>query len=118
MEKESPFSEDEFNKVLDQEFSIFKDGEKYDFVTDMKDAFKNSLRKPTSIKIFETIPEHVFWDIKKPLIGEQNKIHNPYNPFRKYPYESFFDMRDNDEYMQRRTHKDNIRDNISYFRRY
>ena len=84
----------------------------------MKDAFRNSLSKSASQKIFETIPEHTFWDIKKPLVGEEEKPMNPYNSFRKYPYDSFFDMRDYEEYMDRRTKKENLRDNISTFRKY
>lgn len=66
MEEISPFSLDEFNDVLDKEFSVFKDGQKYSYIQDMKDAFKTGLAKSTSEKIFDTIPEHVFWDIKTP----------------------------------------------------
>ena len=43
MEKNAPFTEDEFTDVLDKEFSVFKNGEKYDYVKDMKDAFSDSL---------------------------------------------------------------------------
>jgi hypothetical protein len=39
IEKASLFDTDEFNKVLDSQFSVFKDGEKYDYVKDMKSAF-------------------------------------------------------------------------------
>jgi len=39
LEKSSIFSTDEFNRVLDQEFSVFKNGEKYSYVKDMKSAF-------------------------------------------------------------------------------
>lgn len=66
MEKNAPFSEDEFVDVLDQEFSVFKNGEKYDFVKDIRDAFSDSLQKPTVDKILDTIPDHAFWDIKTP----------------------------------------------------
>ena len=66
LHKLSPYSVDEFNELLDKEFSVFKQGEKYDYVKDMKDAYRESLSKTTAQKIFETIPDHVFWDIKKP----------------------------------------------------
>lgn len=39
METESPFSLDEFNEMLDKELSIFKEGEKYDYVKDIKHAY-------------------------------------------------------------------------------
>jgi hypothetical protein len=39
LEKSATFDIDEFNRVLDQEFSIFKEGEKYSFVKDIKNAF-------------------------------------------------------------------------------
>lgn len=70
MEQNSPFTADEFNQILDQELSVFKDGEKYDYVKDLKDAFKEGLSKPAAEKIFDTIPEHVFWDIKVPQVKD------------------------------------------------
>jgi len=39
MEANSTLDLDEFNAVLDREFSVFKDGQKHDYITDMKDAF-------------------------------------------------------------------------------
>jgi len=66
----------------------------------------------------ETIPDHVFWDIKKPLIKEDTKLTNPYNPFRKYPFSSFFELRDYEEYMDRRKKKDNLADGVSLHKRY
>jgi hypothetical protein len=32
----------------------------------MKEAFSDSLQKPTVDKILDTIPDHAFWDIKTP----------------------------------------------------
>lgn len=120
MEKNSPFQVDEFNKVLDANFSVFKNGDKYDFVRDMKDAFAGGIKKTAAEKIFDTIPDHVFWDIKVPKnmgISQQYYM-NPYNSFRKYPVESFFDAQATEEYMDRRTKKNNLRDGVSTYRRY
>ena len=118
MEQNSPFKEDEFNDVLDKEFSVFKDGEKYDFVKDMRDAFASSLEKPAAEKILDTIPDHAFWDIKTPQRADPQRFMNPYNSFRKYHISSFFDSREYEEYMDRRTRKPNLRDSISTHRRY
>lgn len=118
MEEISPFSLDEFNDVLDKEFSVFKDGQKYSYIKDMKDAFKTGLAKSTSEKIFDTIPEHVFWDIKTPQIQDEQRFMNPYNSFRKYHVQSFFDAREYEHYMNRRTKKNNIDDAVSTYRRY
>ena len=74
MEKASPFSEDEFNAILDKEFSVFKNGEEYDYVKDMRDAFATSLERPVAERILDTIPEHVFWDIKTPRIADPQKF--------------------------------------------
>lgn len=82
MEANSPFTVDEFNEVLLNEFSVFKDGEKYSFVKDMKDAFQESLRKPAAERILDTIPEYVFWDIKTPQVEDPKRFMNPYNSFR------------------------------------
>ena len=118
MEQNSPFKEEEFTDVLDQEFSVFKNGDKYDFVKDMRDAFAQGLEKPASEKILDTIPEHAFWDIKTPQKADPQRFMNPYNSFRKYHVSSFFDSREYEEYMDRRTRKQNLRDNISTYRRY
>jgi hypothetical protein len=118
MENNSPFNADEFNEILDKEFSVFKDGEKYEFVKDLKDAFKNGLEKTTNDKILDTIPEYVFWDIKTPTVRDPQRFMNPYNPFRQYHVSSFFDSREYEEFMDRRTRKTNQNDGVSTRRRY
>lgn len=70
MEKDTPYTSEEFDDVLDKELSVFLKGQKYDYVKDIKDAFKDSLSKSAADKIFDTIPDHVFWDIKKPLVAD------------------------------------------------
>lgn len=114
----SPFSVEEFDTVLDKEFSVFKNGEKYDFVRDLKDAFSAGLERSAAEKIFDTIPEHAFWDIKTPVRADPQRFMNPYNSFRKYHVSSFFDSREYEEYMDRRTIKNNLRDGVSTYRRY
>ena len=70
-------------------------------------------------KILDTIPEHVFWDIKKPLNQKKDLVvTNRYNPFRGREYESFFEMRDQEDYQERMETKRNINDSVSMFRRY
>lgn len=118
MEVLTPFTLDEFNDILDKELSVFKEGQKYSYVKDLKEAFSSGLQKTAAEKIFDTIPEHVFWDIKTPQTGEENKIMNNYNPFRKYHTTSFFDAREYEEYMDRRTKKQNLVDGVSTYRRY
>ena len=114
----SPFSLDEFNEVLDKEFSVFKTGEKYDFVKDIKEAFSKDLERPAAEKILDTIPDHAFWDIKTPNTQDPQRFMNPYNSFRKYHVSTFFDSREYEHYMQRRTHKKNLDDGVSTRRRY
>ena len=65
--KNTPFKIEEFHKVLDKELAVFKDGEKYNYTKDLKEAYKNTLKSSLEERIFSTIPDHVFWDIKKPL---------------------------------------------------
>lgn len=118
MEELSPFTEAEFHDILDKELSVFKKGEKYDYVKDIRNAFSSGLQKPTAQKILETIPDHAFWDIKVPRNAEAEELMNPYNPFRKYPVSSFFDIVEYQTYMDRRTRKNNIADGVSTYRRY
>ncbi len=43
LERSAPKTLDEFNDIMDKEFSIFKEGEKYDFVKDLKNAYEDGL---------------------------------------------------------------------------
>lgn len=118
LEANSPFNLDEFEKVLDRELSVFKNGQKYDFVQDLRQAYAGSLARPSADRILDTIPEHAFWDIKTPLIADKQKFINPYNPFREYHTQSFFDAREYEQYMANRTKKENRVDGVSTRRRY
>jgi hypothetical protein len=51
--------------VFNKELSVFK-GKEYDFVSDLKHAYKKSLGESLERQIIRTIPDHYFWDIKKP----------------------------------------------------
>ena len=46
------------------------------------------------------------------------KFMNPYNPFREYHTQSFFDAREYEQYMENRTKKQNLVDGVSTRRRY
>jgi hypothetical protein len=48
MEKETGISLDDFNKNLEEQLSVFKNDEKYDFVKDIKNAFEEGLQKSTA----------------------------------------------------------------------
>lgn len=52
-------------KYLDK-MDIFKN-EKYSVVKDLQSAFNSSLEKPMRKRLFEKLPDYVFWDIKVPL---------------------------------------------------
>ena len=80
--------------------------------------FAEGLSSTTADKILETIPEHVFWDIKKPMVSEDNYYMNPYNPARKYPGESFFDIRKTEAWMLDRATNNKLTANVSTFKMY
>lgn len=117
-EEKTPFKLEEFHAVLDKELAIFKKGEKYDFVKDLKDAYKDSLKAPLEQRIFKTLPDHVFWDIKKPLQDGLHKRDNRYNTFRGREYRDFFEMRDAEEYLDSQQHQRNINNSISKHKQY
>jgi len=109
---------DEFNAMLDKEFSVFKQGEKYDYVKDLQDAYAESLRTPLARKILRTVPDHAFWDIKKPL-QEKDSLHmNGYNPARAVAGSDFFDIRSNYKYFKAREELSNIAPSVSLFNFY
>lgn len=109
---------DKWNDYLDKELSVFKSGEKYDYVKDLQDAYKEGLRKPLALKILDTIPDHVFWDIKKPINKETEMKLNRYNPARKIANDDFFDFRSQDEWMKERSEKRLLKPSVSKFRNY
>lgn len=84
---------DEWDKILNKELAAIKSGDKYDAVKDLSDAFAHGSKTSTYMKMLRTVPEHAFWDIKKPLVPEVDYHMNPYNPARQVPFSSFFDAR-------------------------
>jgi hypothetical protein len=106
-----------FEAILNKQLGIFPEG-KYDFVGDLKDAYKSSLSTSTEAKIFNNIPSHAFWDIKTPQQTKNIIRMNRYNPFRGREFDNFFEMRDSEEYIHRQHVKNNINDSISTHRRY
>ena len=83
-----------WNAILDRELGKFASGEEYDFVKDMRRSYAEGLSTSEAYKIFKTIPDHAFWDIKKPLINnEENVPVNPYNAARSPYNHDFFDTR-------------------------
>ena len=108
---------EDFDRVLDKELGSFLDG-KYDYVRDLKDAYKASLKTTTEQKILATIPDHVFWDIKTPKKPLNLVRQNRYNPFRGREYSNFFEMRDSEEYMDSQENRNNRNASISMFKRF
>ena len=95
------FNIEEWDKVLAHEFNTFKEGEKYDYATDLRRTFVEGVSTSTASKIFKKMPKYVFWDIKKPLTaGGEEYFLNPYNTARKYPFQSFFDMRRHEDWLK------------------
>lgn len=117
-EQNTPFDIEQFHKTLNKELGVFKDGEKYNVVKDLKEAYADSLRKSSDQAILESIPSHYFWDIKKPLHKAPFVRENRYNPFRGAEYNNFFEMRDAESYFDRLSQKHNVDNSVSLHRRY
>jgi len=95
------FNIEEWDKILAHEFNTFKEEEKYDYATDLRRTFDEGVSTSTASKIFKKMPKYVFWDIKKPLTaGGEEYFLNPYNTARKYPFQSFFDMRRHEDWLK------------------
>jgi len=105
-EKESEFNKDDFEAIMNREISVFANNEKYDFQKDLKEAYSASLKTTTEQKIFATLPDHVFWDIKRPINAKSMIRTNRYNPFRGREYNNFFDMRASEQYMKQQKQKE------------
>ena len=114
----APFKIEDFEAVLDKELAVFQKGDKYSYVKDLKDAYKVSMASSTESKIFSTIPDHVFWDIKTPQKPQILLKKNRYNPFRGAEFDNFFEMRESERYIKGQHQKENRNDAISIYKRY
>ena len=112
--EEAGFDTEEWDQILAREFNTFAEGEKYDYSTDLRRTFDDAVATPLSAKILKKMPNHIFWDIKKPLVSaEKEMFMNPYNPARKYPFQSFFDMRRHEDWIESKEQMRNLKTDIS-----
>lgn len=111
---------DRWNEIIAEEIGVFKRDEEYDYVTDLRRNFDHVLETSQLEKIFRTIPEHVFWDIKKPMYPhlKVNPRKNRSNPTRQPHIDEFFDGRRYEEWRRNRHTKRDLNQNISMFTRY
>ena len=85
---------------------------------DYRNAFDEGVKTTTVRKIMDTLPDHVFWDVKTPKNSAEKYYINPYNPARSYQGSSFFDIRSNDQWMHDRHTNTKLNASISRFRQY
>ena len=85
---------------------------------DLKDAYKHTLKKSLEDKIFDTIPDHYFWDIKKPQQKPHHNYMNRYNGFRGKEFNNFFEMRNFEEWIDENKKRDNNNITLTYYKRY
>lgn len=83
------YSIKEWEDVIAKELGIFKEDD-YNFAKDLKHAYHRSLKTTTEQKIFDSIPDHYFWDIKASQFTKPYIRKNRYNPYRGREHESFF----------------------------
>lgn len=111
---EAGYDMEEWDAILSRELDTFKPGEKYDYATDLRRTYDSSLGESLEAKIFKRLPSHVFWDIKTPRGNAKQEMYlNPYNTARKYPFETFFDMRNHEDWLQSRAEQRNLANNVS-----
>jgi len=85
---------------------------------DLKEAYKHTLKKSLEDKIFDSIPDHYFWDIKRPQVAPTVRIHNRYNSFRGQEFNNFFEMRNYEDWVDENKLRRNENLTISYYKRY
>lgn len=115
------FTQEELERSLEQELNVFQKDKKYDFTEDLRDAYSRSLQVPVEKRILDKIPDHVFWDIKTPQTREFDDPiirKGRYNPIRGREADSYFMMRDNEEYFHSQHQKNYLNDACTHFRRY
>lgn len=104
---------------IGEELAQPHEDESYSVAKDMQDAYYKSLSTSLADQIYQTIPDHAFWDVKVPLMNMTSPRINKYNSVKPPTTSSFFEHRTNDEWMiERYKNKRNTRDSISLFRTY
>lgn len=109
---------EKWQAYIEQELSIFDEGEDYNYVKDMKDAFHESLRTSLEDRILKTIPDFAFWDIKKPIDAEAKIQMNKYNPGRRVQNENFFDARAWDAYVKEKEEQRKVAPTVTHYNNY
>jgi len=109
---------EDWEALVDKELDVFLQSDKYSYVKDIEQAFAPGQTASLEAKILKTIPDHAFWDIKRPRSSEQDMFVNKFNPSRKYPFESFFDRRNYEQWMHDRETNVKLKEDISRHRRY
>ena len=85
---------DALSEKMQQEFECFLRGEKYDYVSDVRKVYQEDLSTSLEYKIFKTLPDYVFYDIKKPDEKLTDTLErNQWNPARRHPNTNFFEIR-------------------------
>ena len=82
----------------------------------MRKSYAEGLSSSEAAKIFKTLPDHVFWDIKKPRskdLDDDEMFANPYNPARADPTRDFFDARVNEQWLKDKKEQKNINPTVS-----
>ena len=114
---ETSYSHEEWAEIFKNELNAFRDGEEYTFTKDLKEAYKKSLAEPLERQILRTIPDHFFWDIKKP---NQPKIYmekNRYNPFRGKEFNNYFELVNWENYNKQQFAHENRNQAVNYDKR-
>lgn len=52
---------------MEEQLAVFLEKEDYSVVKDLRRAYNFELQRSEADRILEKIPDHVFWDVKKPL---------------------------------------------------
>jgi hypothetical protein len=105
--------EDRFNQEIRL---VMEDMEDYDCSKAMTQIYRKSLEKSLYDKILDTVPDYVFHDIKKPLQMENVQTRNPINPFRRVPYNDFFDQVNHENWHKRTRENRNHESQNSMYR--
>jgi len=110
---------DAWHDIFDRELNRFAKDEEYDYITDMRRTYAQGLATPEAMAMFRTIPDYVFWDIKKPLKNNDLDVpRNPYNPARAAPTVNFFDARTHEQWLEDRRNNMKMKESVSKYRMY
>lgn len=106
-------------RKMEEQLAVFIEKEDYSVVKDLRRAYNFELQRSEADRILEKIPDHAFWDIKKPQReATTERTLNKFNWNRARAFNNIFEAWEYERNMEIHNGKKNLFNAMSEYRRY